>query len=137
MMLGDCTFGDCYVIGPFEDNRGDYAIILSTGVDGNVADVYGETPEQAMESAQVIVNCLNGREVGRSAILDELAYAIGVLLQPGCTTSLLSQSGEAISVTVVKDVIKHLTMARGILAGSEQVDERDNDDTATEKMGPA
>lgn len=39
--------------------RGCFTIIESTAVDGNVADVYGDSPEESAANAQAIVNGMN------------------------------------------------------------------------------
>ena len=43
-----------------DDERGPFVVILSYYTDGNVADVYGETLEEARATAQRIVDLLNG-----------------------------------------------------------------------------
>lgn len=41
------------------DDRGNFAIIMAHGVDGNVADVYGETVEDAERTARQIISVMN------------------------------------------------------------------------------
>lgn len=50
-----------YIGSEHEDSdRGPFVVILSYYVDGNIADVYGETIEEARAMAQRIVDLLNG-----------------------------------------------------------------------------
>lgn len=47
------------VTGSIDDpERGAFAIIEASGVDGNVMDVYGETPDHAEQIAREIVDAL-------------------------------------------------------------------------------
>jgi len=49
-----------YIAGEHEDSeRGPFVVICSHFIDGNIADVYGETIEEAREMAQTIVDLLN------------------------------------------------------------------------------
>lgn len=51
-----------YIAGEYDDEdneRGPFVVICSHFLDGNVADVYGETIEEAREMAQTIVDLLN------------------------------------------------------------------------------
>lgn len=54
-----------YIAGEYdiEDNqRGPFVVICSHSIDGNVADVYGETMADARDKAQLIVDLLNHAE---------------------------------------------------------------------------
>jgi hypothetical protein len=51
-----------YIAGEYDiedDERGPFVVICSHYIDGNVADVYGETLDEAREKAQQIVDLLN------------------------------------------------------------------------------
>lgn len=52
--------------------RGAFAIICSRGVDGNIADVYGETVEEAMHTAMHIIQAVNSFDEHEDGNLDDL-----------------------------------------------------------------
>jgi hypothetical protein len=55
-------FGELYLEGVYDDaERGPFAIICGRGIDGNVADVYGETREDASLHALFIIHSVNDR----------------------------------------------------------------------------
>jgi hypothetical protein len=55
-------FGELYLEGVYDNaERGPMAIICGRGVDGNVADVYGETREDASIHALYIIHSVNDR----------------------------------------------------------------------------
>lgn len=49
-------------------DRGPYTIIESTAIDGNVADVYGEFPEESAEAARAIVDGMNELSTFRAEV---------------------------------------------------------------------
>jgi hypothetical protein len=50
-----------YIAGEHEDTeRAPFVVICSRWIDGNIADVYGESIEEARDMAQAIVDLLNG-----------------------------------------------------------------------------
>lgn len=53
----------------YEDERGYSAVVLCDGIDGNVADVYGATPDEALRMARKISSALNGTRATLDPIL--------------------------------------------------------------------
>lgn len=51
--------GDLYFDGVHETDRGIFAVIMSTATDGNFADVYGETAEDAEKNARELIALAN------------------------------------------------------------------------------
>jgi hypothetical protein len=51
------------VVSEEDSDRGPFVIVGCHFFDGNVADVYGETEEDALAVAKMIVDALNGPEV--------------------------------------------------------------------------
>lgn len=51
--------GELYIDGTHEDERGHLAVICGTGIDGNIADVYGETQDDAIETAEYFIKLSN------------------------------------------------------------------------------
>lgn len=47
--------GDLYFDGVHENECGSFGVIMSTDIDGNLADVYGETPEEAEANARALI----------------------------------------------------------------------------------
>jgi hypothetical protein len=66
--------------------RGPFVIICSTGTDGNVADVYGETDEEAEEAARTIISCVNN-----FSLLFEACREAGFLIERLQVTQTLSE----------------------------------------------
>jgi hypothetical protein len=63
MMREISMFGELFLDGVVEDKeRGAFAIICSHGIDGNIADVYGASSEEAREAAKYIIRTLNKLE---------------------------------------------------------------------------
>lgn len=52
-------YGDLYFDGVHESERGFFGVIMSTAVDGNFADVYGETREQAEIITRQMITLIN------------------------------------------------------------------------------
>lgn len=48
-----------YLDGTRTNERGSFAIVMSHGIDGNVADVYGEDESDAAETAQRLIKLIN------------------------------------------------------------------------------
>lgn len=51
-------------------DRGPYTVIESTAIDGNVADVYGEFPEESAENAKAIVDGMNEASSLRQTLVE-------------------------------------------------------------------
>ena len=63
MTMTNKELGELYLDGVVLDvERGPFAIICSRGIDGNIADVYGETPEEAERAARHIIRAVNSCE---------------------------------------------------------------------------
>lgn len=58
---------DLYIDGTHETDRGWFAVVMHPGIDGNFADVYGESEEDALKNANDLLTMvkfgLNSREV--------------------------------------------------------------------------
>lgn len=67
-----------YIAGEYDDEdneRGPFVVICSICIDGNVADVYGETLEDARDKAQLIVDLLNGQAADGKEEYQDLTVA--------------------------------------------------------------